>query len=218
MRTRREIQNLKRRSSEYALFESQREFEPRRRQLLKANQWADQDQRERIQLCSELEMKDHLHQGSYARSCQEIEELKRRCYQEEIAEKNNEDWNNFRRSMIKNHEQWVYSSTILTYWAVMRYLRLPHQARITSSSRMPCREVGVLRNTRENMSIPGNVSDRQHARRDPEELHNDLRNLAISLAILRTEGLENSGSEEPLQSMPLLCFSVRARRKSLDDK
>ena len=36
--------------------------------------------------------------------------------------------------------------------------------------------------------------------------------------ILRKEGIENSGSEEPLQSIPLPCFSERARRKSLDDK
>ena len=67
------------------------------------------------------------------------------------------------------------------------------------------------------MSIPGNVFDCQHARRDPDELHNESRNLATSLAILRQEGIENSGSEEPLQSIPLPCFSVR-RRKSLDDK
>ena len=37
------------------------------------------------------------------------------------------------------------------------------------------------------MSFPGNFFDRQRARRDPEELHNYSRNLAISLAILRTE-------------------------------
>ena len=36
------------------------------------------------------------------------------------------------------------------------------------------------------MRIPGNVFDRQHAQRDSDELHNDSRNLAISLAILRT--------------------------------
>ena len=53
------------------------------------------------------------------------------------------------------------------------------------------RDVG-MRNTRENMIIPGSVFDCQHARRDAEELHNDSRNLAISLAILRTEGIENS--------------------------
>ena len=35
--------------------------------------------------------------------------------------------------------------------------------------------------------------------------------------ILTKEGIENSGSEEPLQSIPLPCFSVKAR-KSPDDK
>ena len=68
-----EIQNLEQ-NSEYALIESRRELESQRRQLLEANQWADQAQRERVHLCCELEMKDRLHQECYARSCQEIEE------------------------------------------------------------------------------------------------------------------------------------------------
>ena len=33
------------------------------------------------------------------------------------------------------------------------------------------------------MSIPGNVFDRQHAERDPDELHNDSRNLATPSGI-----------------------------------
>ena len=73
-----EIHNLERRNSEYALIESRRELESQRRQLLESNQWADQAQRERIHLCSELEMKNRLHQECCARSCQEIEEVKRR--------------------------------------------------------------------------------------------------------------------------------------------
>ena len=68
---------------EYVLCESQRELESQRRQLRQASQWADHAQRERINLCSELERKNRLHQESYARSCQEIEELQRRCYKEE---------------------------------------------------------------------------------------------------------------------------------------
>ena len=48
-----EIQNLERRNSEYALFESQRELEPQRWQLWEANPYADQARRERIRLCSE---------------------------------------------------------------------------------------------------------------------------------------------------------------------
>ena len=53
---------------------------------------------------------------------------------------------------------------------------VPRQALITSSSRKPSREIGMLRNTRENMIIPGNVFDCQHTRRDPDELHNDSKN------------------------------------------
>ena len=71
------------RNSEYALFEPQRELGSQRPQLLEANWCTDQAQRERIHLCSELEMKSRLHQERYARSCQEIEELKRRFYKEE---------------------------------------------------------------------------------------------------------------------------------------
>ena len=75
-----ETQNLERRNSEYALIKSRRELESQRQQLLEANQWADQAQRERIHLCSELEMKNRLHQECYAISCQEIEELRSRCF------------------------------------------------------------------------------------------------------------------------------------------
>ena len=92
---------------------------------------------------------------------------------------------------------------------------VPHQALITSSSRKPGREAGMLRNTRENTSIPGNVFDCQHARRNPDELHNDSRNFTRSSAILKTEGIEKSEIEQPLQTIPLLCFSVRARDKKV---
>ena len=72
--------------------------------------------------------------------------------------------------------------------------------------------------TRENRSIPGNAFDRQHARRDSDELHNDSRNLAMSLSILRSEGIEKIGSEEPLQALLLPCFSRKARKKSKRQK
>ena len=77
-----EIENLERRNSVHASIESRRELESRRRHFLEANQWADQAQRERIHLSSELETKNRLHQECYARSCQEIEDLKRRCCKE----------------------------------------------------------------------------------------------------------------------------------------
>ena len=62
-----EIQNLERRNSEYALIESRRELESQRRQLLEAiNRQIKLSVRENT--CSELEMKNRLHQESYARS------------------------------------------------------------------------------------------------------------------------------------------------------
>ena len=73
-----EIQNLGRRNSEDALNESQRELESQRRRLLEVSQWTDQAQRERIHLRCRLEMKSRLRKERYARSCREIEELKRR--------------------------------------------------------------------------------------------------------------------------------------------
>ena len=93
-----------------------------------------------------------------------------------------------------------------------------HQALITSSSRKPSRESRMQRNTREDMSIPGSVFDCQPARRVRKELHNDSRNLTTPSGIQRREGIEKSGSEEPLQSIPLPCFSGRAEEKSLDDR
>ena len=44
-----------------------------------------------------------------------------------------------------------------------------------------------------------------------DELHNDSRNLAI----LRKERVDNSGCEEPLQSITLPCFSVREQGKKV---
>ena len=88
---------------------------------------------------------------------------------------------------------------------------VPHQTHVTSSSRKPSRESNMHRNTRVDLSIPVIVFVCQPARRDLDALHNTSRNLATSSGILRREGIENSGSEEPLQSIPLPCFQGRAR-------
>ena len=96
---------------------------------------------------------------------------------------------------------------------------VPHQVLVTSSSRKPSRESRMQRSTREDIRIPRNAFDCQPARRVPEELHSDSRNVAAPSGIQRREGIEKSGSEEPLQAIPLLpCFSVRARKKSRRQK
>ena len=51
-----------------------------------------------------------------------------------------------------------------------------------------------------------------------QEIWQHRRESLMMLRILRKEGNENCGSEEPLPLIPLPCFSVRARRKRLDDK
>ena len=96
-----ELQNLKRRNSEHAFFESQRELESQRRQLLKANQWADQAQRERIHVCSRLKMKDHLQKESMQEVAEKLKKRKDAAIRKKIL-KINEDWKNFLR---KNHKQ-----------------------------------------------------------------------------------------------------------------
>ena len=131
-------------------------------------------------------MKGHLHRESYARSCREIEELKRPCYQEENAEKQRrlEDFptqhNQESRTVSLLRDQERRLPELLEYIddskifydpdspSSLDSTYVPHQALITSSSRKPGREVGILRNTREDMSIPGNVFDRQLAQRDSD--------------------------------------------------
>ena len=54
---------------------------------------------------------------------------------------------------------------------------VPHQSLITSSSREPSRKSRIERNTREDMSIPGNVFDCQPARRDPDDERNNSSNV-----------------------------------------
>ena len=151
--------------SECALTESQRELESQRQQLLEANQ-SKLKLSESVYLCSELKMKDHLHQECSARSCREIEELRIRCCQEENTEKQGR-----LEDIFTQHDQ--ESRTVnpfLRSWLTeeLWHTYVPHQTLISSSSRKPSREVGMLRNTRGNMSIPGNVFDCQHARRDPD--------------------------------------------------
>ena len=53
------------------------------------------------------------------------------------------------------------------------------------------------------MSIPGNVFNCQPVRRDPDELHKTSKNLATLSCVLRREGIEKRGSEEPSQSIHL---------------
>ena len=176
-------------------------------------------------------MKNCLHRECYARSCQEIEEVKRRCYQEENAVRRQKleeflaqhDHESRTVSLLQDQvrrlqerSEFIEDSKIFQdpdSPSSFDSAHVLHQALITSSSRKPSRESRMQRTTREDMRIPGNVFDCQPARRDPDDLHNNPSNLATSPGVLRREGIEKSGSEEPLQSILLPCFQERARQK-----
>ena len=187
-------------------------------------------------MCSELELKDRLHQECYARSCQELEEPRRRCSKEENAvtrQKLNEysvQHDQESRTVSLSRDQIRKSQQRLEFVEESKIFQdpdspssfgstyVPHQALVTSSSKKPSRESRMQRNTREDVSFPGSVFDCHFALRVLEESYNDSRNLAASSEIQRREGIEKSGSEEPLQPIPLLCFLAKAGEKRLDDR
>ena len=109
------IQNLKRRISQHALFESQRELESQRQQLLEANQ---SELNEREYIC----VADWGWRFIFIKNAMQVVAEKWKNWKVAALKEGNhlkQDWLNFLRSMIRNHEQWVYSSTIQTYRAVM---------------------------------------------------------------------------------------------------
>ena len=219
------IQISKRRNSEFALSESQRELESQRRQILEANQWADQAQRQRIHLCSELEMKSRLHQECYERSCQKIEELTRRCYKNEnevTQQKMNEymqhDQESRTMSLLRDQERLVFIDDSKIFQdpdspSSFGSAHVSHQALISQSSRKPSRESRMQRDTRREKVFPEtffivNLLD--------EYLRNYFfysRNWATSSGIHRREGIEKSGREKSLQPRPLPCLSGKAKDK-----
>ena len=68
----------------------------------------------------------------------------------------------------------------------------------------------MQRNTREDLSVPGDVSDCQPARCDPDELQNKSKKLEILSVNLRRGGIE--------KRIPLPYFQERARTYGLDDR
>ena len=176
-------------------------------------------------------MKNRLHQECYARSCQEIEELKRRCCEEgnEVTRPKMNEYSLqhdqesrtvslLRDQVRKSQERLEFSEYANIFQdpdspSSSGSAHVSHQALVTSSSRKTSRETRMQRNRRGNKSVLRNVLI--------VNLHNECLRSYIMIqdiwetppGIQRREGIEKSGSEEPLQSTLLLCFSVRAREK-----
>ena len=80
-----EVKHWEKEKTDMALYEVNQEFESQRFQLQQATRWADQAQRDKKSLCGELELRNSLFQDSQAKDCQEIEELRRICCEEQFV-------------------------------------------------------------------------------------------------------------------------------------
>ena len=69
-------------TEKFGSCETHRELESQRLKLHQANKWADQALREKINLFGELQIRNRIYQQKHTRTCQEIEELRRICYEE----------------------------------------------------------------------------------------------------------------------------------------
>ena len=175
-----EIRNWEKRNSDIALHESHQELESQRLQIQQA-------QREKMNLCGELETRNRLSQESRARNCQEIEELRRiGCEERDRA----------RQARIgdlsvhqKRHPTFV--SQLLTQVQALQnevsslsdareFLRseaasssgashVPSEP-IPSPRSMPCRDSGLAHDTRTIKGNSGNVFERVPAREGPTSL------------------------------------------------
>ena len=118
---------------------------PSARQFLENINCADQAQCERIHLCSDLKMKNRLHQECYARSCQEFEELKRSC----IQEANTSIQQRLKEFFMQDDKEsrtvslFFYDLDILSSYEVLTFLikLLLLRARESRAAKMECREI-----------------------------------------------------------------------------
>ena len=91
-------------------------------------------------------MKDHLHQESYARSCREIEELKRCCYEEGLKKKKKRRLEDF----LTQHDQesrtvslFFYDPDLLSSYDIPTFfikLLLP-RVQESLAAKLECREM-----------------------------------------------------------------------------
>ena len=184
-----------------------------------------QAQRERKHLCSELKMKKPFSSRMLCKKCREIEEfLKTLLSRGKYGKTTKIGRISCAACMLRKHEQWVYSSTMLTYWAVMTDLRfliklLLPRVQESQAAKLECREIHErIRVFLETFLIVNMLDEILMNYTMIQEIWQHHRESLMMLRILRKEGIENSGSEEPLQSIFVPCFSARARRKRLDDK
>ena len=162
-------------------------------------------------------MKDRLHQECYARSCWEIEE----CLKD-VAIKG-KYWKKRKRleEFPSQHDQesrtmslFFYDPDSLSSYDVPTFIKLLlPRVQEKPAAKLECREIHErIWVFLETFLIFNMLDDILKNYTMIKEIWQHHRETLMMSKILRKEGIENSGREELLQSIPLPCFSVRARK------
>ena len=139
---------------------------------------SEKAQRERIHLCGELVMKDHLHQEWYAKSCREIEELKKMLLS---GRKSPHIATKIGRISCAAYDQ--ESRTVSLFFYDPHLLSSYDSAHVrhqeSRAVKLECREIHEI------IWVFLNIFDRRHAERDLEKKkkHHYPRNLATPSGI-----------------------------------
>ena len=199
-----EVKHCEKRYSDIALDEINQEFESQRLHLQRANQWADQAQRDKISLYGQVEMRIRFFRENQAKDCQE---LRRICCEETYRTRQ------ARIDELSKHRERnpTTVSQLLTQiqdlqnkvnsLSEARELYDPETASSQStpyyseSRIMPCRDSGLPHDTRNIVGTVGNLFERVPAR-----LFNNSKNLASSSQELRPDIAGNTKRPESERS------------------
>ena len=190
-----EVKHWEKRNSDIALHEINQEFESQRLQLQQANHWDDQAQGEKISLCGELEVRNRLFRENRAKDCQDIEELRRICFEEtdrarqaridELSmhqERNPATVSQLLTQILELQNKVNYLSDAREFYDSETATHGPSQPSTIAIPRtIRSRDSGLPHDTRNIMGTSGNVFERPPAREGrTSTLFNNSKNLASS--------------------------------------
>ena len=198
------------------LHEIYQEFESQRFQLHQVGRWADQAQRDKISLYGELELRNGLFQEDHARDCQEIEELRRTCFEDarrarqaridelSMYQERNPTTESHLLTQIQELQNNVSSlSDAREFYdpesgSSSGATHVPDRtSTILSSRTLPRCDSGLPRNTLNGTSITGNVLERQLVQEGlPSTIFHNSKNLASSSQGLRPDTNRNIKERE----------------------
>ena len=193
-----EIQNLKRRNSEYELFKSQRKVS------------------QRVYLCSILEMKDIFIKNAMQEVAEKLKNWEYAAMGRKLRNKRRcEEYLTQHDQESRKVSLFFCDPDSLSIYDIAMFLikLLLHRVRKNRAAKLECRE----------------IHERMWVFLETFLIVNMLDEILINYTMIQKiwryhwrfwekKELRIVGAKKPLQSTPLPCFSVRARRKRLDDK